>query len=247
MSVLLIGIDAVSRLNLLRYMPKTVHILNEIGTINMLGYNKVADNTFPNLVPILSGLFEEELTKTCWPKSNSYFDDCPWIWNNFSTQGYRTLFAEDAVWMGIFNYVKMGFLRPPTDYYLRPLVNHAEDELGTNKLMNAALCVGRKWTLQFFMDLVHKFAYTMGDRSYFGLFWGVSLTHDMLEMAQPADKVVADLLKKMFMDDLFKNTMLIMLSDHGMRWGSIRQTYQVNYDKNELEPEKLLENNWIKF
>lgn len=40
-SVLIIGADSVSRSNLLRQMPQTVRVLQEIGAIDMLGYNKV--------------------------------------------------------------------------------------------------------------------------------------------------------------------------------------------------------------
>nr|CAH7717380.1 unnamed protein product [Callosobruchus chinensis] len=55
LNVLVMGLDAVSRLNLHRQMPKTVEYLKQIGSVEMLGYNKVADNTFPNLMPVLAG------------------------------------------------------------------------------------------------------------------------------------------------------------------------------------------------
>ena len=47
-NVLVFGTDSVSRLNLHRSMPKTLNLLNEMGAIEYLGYNKVGDNTKPN-------------------------------------------------------------------------------------------------------------------------------------------------------------------------------------------------------
>lgn len=41
LSVLLLGADNVSRLNLLRKMPRTEALLRRLGGIIMLGYNKV--------------------------------------------------------------------------------------------------------------------------------------------------------------------------------------------------------------
>lgn len=45
-------------------------------------------------------------------------DDWPFVWHNFSRQGYVTLLSEEQP--GIFTYKATGFVRPPTDVYLRP-------------------------------------------------------------------------------------------------------------------------------
>jgi Protein of unknown function (DUF229). len=78
-SVLLFGLDSVSRLNLLRTMPKTVEHLRRSGWLQMSGYNKVGENTLPNLVAVLTGLSMEQLKKRCWPSYNTNFDTCPFI------------------------------------------------------------------------------------------------------------------------------------------------------------------------
>ena len=41
-SILVFGMDAVSRLNFHRQMPKTKKLLEELGAIEFLGYNKVS-------------------------------------------------------------------------------------------------------------------------------------------------------------------------------------------------------------
>jgi hypothetical protein len=66
-----------------------------MSAIEFLGYNNVADNTFLNIVPMTTGKFVHELP---WKSSavNVSFDRYDFIWNNFSKQGYRTLYSEDA-------------------------------------------------------------------------------------------------------------------------------------------------------
>jgi hypothetical protein len=172
LSVLVLGMDAVSRLNFHRQMPKTQSLLQSMDAIELIGYNKVGDNTFPNLVPVLSGLSEEELQQTCWPTQSSVFDKCKWIWKNFSAAGYRTALGEDAAWMGLFNYGKRGFKEQPTDYYVRPFIKQAEDDIGHKKELNAKLCIGSKMTTAVLLNYVSNFAITMASKDSFAFFWG---------------------------------------------------------------------------
>lgn len=89
-NVLVIGLDALSRLNFHRQMVSSASYLKyDMEAIEMMGYNKVGDNTFPNLIPMLTGLSVEQLKKKCWPSESEVFDKCPFIWNTFSKFGYR--------------------------------------------------------------------------------------------------------------------------------------------------------------
>lgn len=119
-NVLVIGIQAVSRLNFHRQMEETALVLKGIGGVEFFGYNNRANNTFSNLIPILTGLTEDELVKNCWPSRYSRFDSCPFVWKEFSNNGYTTTFAEDASHIGIFSFNKMGFEEQPTDYLWGP-------------------------------------------------------------------------------------------------------------------------------
>ena len=226
LSVLVLGMDAVSRLNFHRQMPKTKSLLQSMQAIELFGYNKVADNTFPNLVPVLSGLSEKELQQTCWPNKSSVFDKCKWIWKNFSAAGYRTALGEDAAWMGLFNYVKRGFEEQPTDYYVRPFIKSAEDDIGHEKKSNAKLCIGSKMSAAVLLDYVSNFAITMSSKDSFAFFWGTSLTHDFLNYPSLGDELHAKFLKHLQDTGSLNHTVFIFMSDHGIRWGGIRQTYQ---------------------
>lgn len=89
-NVMIIALDALSRLNFRRQMILSAQYLKkQLGAVEMLGYNKVGDNTFPNFVPAFSGLSVEELKKTCWSKENSFFDKCSFVWQEFQRNGFR--------------------------------------------------------------------------------------------------------------------------------------------------------------
>jgi hypothetical protein len=62
--------------------------------------------------------FKAELNEN-W---NIAFDDFPFIWNDFASRGFATLFSEDRPEMATFNYQGRlkGFLKQPVDHYLRP-------------------------------------------------------------------------------------------------------------------------------
>ncbi|XP_008207346.2 uncharacterized protein LOC100117011 [Nasonia vitripennis] len=226
LSVLVVGIDSVSRLNFHRSMPRSLELLRQLGAVEMLGYNKVADNTYPNLVPVLSGLSQEEFEQLCWTNHKKPFDRCPLIWKYFQAKGYRTIFGEDACAMTTFNYLKPGFRLQPTDYYLRPFCVAAETEIGNTHKLNADLCLGTRYNFDSLLHYTRKVAEEFAADPYFGFFWQASLTHDYIEYPQLGDDSYHDFFAYLDKNDLLRDTALIFMSDHGMRWGSFRQTYQ---------------------
>lgn len=133
LSVLVLGIDSVSRLNFYRAMPKTEKYLRETGWINLKGYNKIGDNTFPNLMAILTGQTPHQAYSRCKPTVAYKLDNCPFLWYNFRNAGYVTAYGEDETALNTFNYLKVGFVEPPTDYYLRPYMLASEKLLKVKK------------------------------------------------------------------------------------------------------------------
>lgn len=56
LGVAVIGIDSISRLNFMRQMVKSYHfITEELNGDVMYGFTKVGENTFPNVIPMLTG------------------------------------------------------------------------------------------------------------------------------------------------------------------------------------------------
>lgn len=226
LNVLIIGIDAVSRLNFHRQMPTTLEFLKNISAVELLGYNKVGDNTFPNLIPVLTGYSEEELSQQCW-KNEGHFDNCSFIWNDYKDKGFITSFGEDSAWMGIFNYVRKGFMKQPTDYMWGSFNRISEANIGNSHNMNVNECVGSREVYKVFLDYIEAFVKKMSMEKlpYFGFYWGASLSHDYLNKPNLGDNNYYKLLKNL-RENYLNNTVMIVMSDHGIRWGDIRQTYQ---------------------
>jgi hypothetical protein len=93
-NVMILGIDSISKINLYRSLKSTYATLQKLDAIEFFGFSKVADNTFPNLIPVLTGLSADELSEACAP--NSTFDNCHFIWKDF--KHHRSIFAEDVAW-----------------------------------------------------------------------------------------------------------------------------------------------------
>lgn len=228
LSVLVVGLDAVSRLNLHRQMPKTVTYLQQIQVEELLGYNKVADNTFPNLIPVLTGMSEAELRNSCWPSNKDHFDKCPFLWYDYKLKGYTTVYGEDSSWMGLFNYQRKGFQNQPTDYGYNFFSRITEKEIGNEHSMNVDMCEGARLVYKDLLNYIQKFVVTMDKNKmpYFGFFWGASLSHDYLNKPKMGDEDYRDFFKNLYEGGHLERTALIFMSDHGIRWGDIRQTYQ---------------------
>ena len=124
LSVIIFGIDSMSRLAAERAMPKTMNFIrNELNGYIFKGYNKVGENTFPNLVPLLTGKqsYSNELPKHDFMAE--FIDDVgyPFVYYNYSQEGYVTFIAEDWPEISAFNYLMRGFRNPPADHYMRPM------------------------------------------------------------------------------------------------------------------------------
>ena len=212
-----------SRLNYVRHLNETRKYVNdELGAVEIQAYNKVADNTFPNLVPLLSGKYVDELP---WndTKSKEPFDEYAFIWKNFSRHGFRTLLAEDAPNGAIFNYLKAGFFKTPVDYYLRPFSIAVERYKPIWN--NDHYCIGEKPETDVVLDYLKDFVREFKKDPHFAISFISRLTHDDINRASLADKSYLTFFKYLKKNGHLKNTFVFFLSDHGMRFGRIRRTY----------------------
>ncbi|CAG2184306.1 unnamed protein product, partial [Oppiella nova] len=103
-----------------RHFSLTKRLAEEHNFYPIYGYNKIGDNTFPNLMAILTGNFYNHYWNESM-RSTKYFDDLPFIWKEFAKQNFMTTFIEDLPQYSLFNFNKKGFIDKPTDYYLRPV------------------------------------------------------------------------------------------------------------------------------
>lgn len=225
-NVMILGVDSVSKLNFHRMFNTTSKtILEDLNAIELQGYNKVGDNTYPNLMPLLSGLTADELNGACLSSNASiYFDDCRFIWNDFRRKGFGTLFAEDSAVLSLFNYFKNGFEKQPVDYYFRTVVHQMEKDISFNKIGNYKLCLGNRRPVDVLFKYIKKFIKSMMDQPFFSFFWTSSLTHDFINYPTLIDDDLSELLIHIKNEKYLEKTVLFVLSDHGIRFGSFRQT-----------------------
>lgn len=226
-NVMILGIDSISKLNFHRMLNATAKtIIEDLDGIELHGYNKVDDNTYPNLIPVLTGLSAEELNGACLSSNASlHFDNCHYIWNDFKKKNYSTLFAEDSAALGLFNYFKNGFEKQPTDFYFRTMIHEMEKEIAHNKIGNYKLCLGHRMPIDIFLKgYMHKFIKSMINTPTFSFFWTSSMSHDYIHYPMMIDNDLRNLLKTMKSQHFLDKTILFILADHGIRFGSFRQT-----------------------
>ncbi|XP_072142356.1 uncharacterized protein [Dermacentor andersoni] len=189
-SVLLLGADSLSRNNMKRSHSKTVKYLEKrMRAVWLNGMNALGENTLENVVPLLTGQHIEEVRKECWNDFSQFWDNCSFLWTEFANAGYRTLYAEDNTAISTFNYLKPGFKKQPTDYYLRTLLLPFETKLGNYKLLNCYLCVGQSLVAEVVLNFTRDFAITFNDEPYFAFTWINSLTHDYASTRWGGDEI----------------------------------------------------------
>uniref|UniRef100_T1IU56 Sulfatase N-terminal domain-containing protein n=1 Tax=Strigamia maritima TaxID=126957 RepID=T1IU56_STRMM len=221
LSVTFVGIDSTSRHNMIRQMNKTYNFLRSNNNIiDLKGFIKLADNTFVNVVPLLTGLFVEE----CWNETmhNVPLDYLNIIWKDFSDKGYRTFYAEDCPDIAAFNYVKSGFAKQPTDYYMRPFYLAVSDS-DVNKA--EANCHNSRPEATVNLQYLLDFLTTFKTKPTFAYLFNSCLSHWSLNSIGQGDDLYLDFLQQYNKNLLHNNSILIVFSDHGIRFGDIRNTY----------------------
>ncbi|KAH8353218.1 hypothetical protein KR084_009684 [Drosophila pseudotakahashii] len=227
-SVIMYGIDTLSRINLRRTMPKVFEFLQGPGWYEMQGYNKVADNSFPNIMAILSGYSESTAKEqVCDTNKEGCLDEMPMIWKYFKNASYLTGYAEDESDSNHFSYLKPGFSKKPMDYYFRPMLRALETELDVYRLPEhdyMRYCLGRKMANRYIYDYGRQFTQRfVHERPIWGMFWSNHFSHDDPFLpSSMQEKVLGDLLDFHEDGDL-EEMIMIFFADHGTRFGHLTE------------------------
>ena len=226
-SVLIFMFDSLSRLQFHRWFPRTRRLLyDRMEAFELGGLNKNGDNTWPNMMQLLAGMDPQELERTCAPKPRTDpLDDCPFMWRDFKQAGYRTALAEDSPRMGMFNYLKIGFVRQPTDYYTRPTAVLSDKHIAYDRPLNTFLCEGGRPSYESTFKFAEHLATRLADRPYWGFIAQSSFSHDHFNMPYFLDAPYHRLLKTLLINGALENTVLVTMGDHGLRWGPERRTF----------------------
>lgn len=84
-------------------------------------------------------------------------------------------------------------------------------------------CLGIQPEVEYLFEFTSEFVKRFHDRPYFHLLWTNTFSHNELNMPTVMDARVKKFLQDM--DDYLNTTIVIFLSDHGMRFGKIRETF----------------------
>ena len=89
-SVMVIGVDSVSRMQVHRQLPSTDRVLKQqLNAIEMLGYHVSGENTYPNMATFLANMTADELESGCYREGKGMYDNCSLIWKYFENRGHR--------------------------------------------------------------------------------------------------------------------------------------------------------------
>ncbi|CAC5420467.1 unnamed protein product [Mytilus coruscus] len=218
LNVLLIMLESTSRINSVRYLRKTrKYLLETLDATELLGYNKVALNTRPNMAALLTGDFLENLS--CF-KNKEGVDQCPFIWKEFSKLGYTTHYGQDA-YSTFYSKDMSGFKYQPTDYYDQPF--HDANEQGKPQFLH--LCFNGKSSSEYVNERMFNLVSNLKDNPFFSLSMHIRMTHNSLTRAVTIDKLISKTLQGLHKNSILNNTFLALLGDHGIRSGKVRPTF----------------------
>ncbi|XP_077507433.1 uncharacterized protein LOC144118357 [Amblyomma americanum] len=225
LSVLFLVLDSVSYLNFERHLPDTAQfLLDKLGAFQLRGYNKVGDNSYPNQMAFIAGLQYSEATRGA---PDGFFDNVTSniIWSQYGERGYRTMFLEEAPAYGLFTYFSHGFRHSPADYYLRHFVMATEGSPYRTEDSLRVPCLGPTMPCEELLDYLARFTAVMAERPFFSCAIFIDITHNNLNSAGYADEPFRRLLETLHVSGVLNHTVLIFLSDHGLRFGDLRATH----------------------
>ncbi|XP_033725342.1 uncharacterized protein LOC117315303 [Pecten maximus] len=215
LDVVMIGLESTSRMNFIRHMNFTRNFLRKkMAAVELEGYNKLAQNTFPNIVPMLLGITVKEMSGWRW-----FYDHYPFIWKDFKKAGYITFMGQDEPGTAVFHHMSKGFRRSPVDYYLRPYIL----ELNSNY---SDFCSENRLVLQRIFDKMADFITTYSDVPKFTFTFISDPTHNNYNGLGILDLPLMRTLSTLNTRGLLNNTLLLIFGDHGVRFGPIRNSFQ---------------------
>ncbi|KAL4234217.1 hypothetical protein ACF0H5_005870 [Mactra antiquata] len=222
-NVLIFGFDSLSRQMFKRFLPKTHEYFTETlkGTL-FESYNIIGDGTVQALLPMLTGKQEMEIPEVRRGKKGAKHVDevVEFVWTKYERKGYITQWTEDLANVGTFNYRMLGFENQPVNHYMRPFYLAAAPLYSYFK----RYCLGSRTRHQVFLDWLKEGLENYKDGNFFTFGFFSEYTHDNNNPVRLADDDNVRFLRWLNDTGILENTFLVVMSDHGVRYGSIRQT-----------------------
>ncbi|KAI6199219.1 hypothetical protein M3Y96_00603200 [Aphelenchoides besseyi] len=234
-SVALLILDSNSRNQFVRHAPQTLKFMKEQGFQILHGYNKVADNSAVNLLPLLAGkTFDlkkhgiEHLIRPDMHLTPEMIKDDVWKHANMLTKlmkerGCATLWNDDIMVpkLGLLNYDQFkGFYKPVADYHYRPYYEYLYQKQDARKA-----CVNGHLITRRMLGIWERFSTKYARECHFAFTFLTALTHDNANAVELLDQAMYDALLRMKYKGVFDNTIMIIMGDHGQRMSEVQHTY----------------------
>ena len=229
-SVHLIVLDSVSYPQMIRSLSKTISILkSKYNSMFFPFLNKVGETSRHNGAAFLIGKMQRDP-----PNNTSFFtsapnDDTPddisqlFIGNIFRNHGYKTLFCEDYR----YPLFTSEFPSSPGDHVCNPMGKMFIHNFITDTSIYKANC---KESFRYQFDFWADFVKAYENKSKFSFIWNTHLNHEDINQLNRMDEYFFNLLTELHPD--LKDSYLIIMGDHGQRYGEFRTTHASHREHN---------------
>lgn len=143
------------------------------------------------------------------------------MWDDFADAGYRTMFLEEFDQCGLFVYPDLkGFQSPPVDYWPRAVTVLQSRSKYLSCLDGVPMAsLYQNYVFGLLKLLEHR-------QPLWAMSWLGKTTHDDARGGFVYDEPVLDFLSRMDSEGILNKTVVLFFADHGLRYGSFRETEQ---------------------
>lgn len=238
LSVFLLVVDSTSLSMFRRSLPLTFEFMTRVMGFNLMrSYNRAGLNSLPNMGIVLTGKRNRNETEDMRDElyngtsyNSATYDNWPLIWKNFSAKGYVTSYQEEMPQWGLFHYLTGGFLQKPTNHSYRPWgISIYNSKL---KEQSSRYCFGNYPQPYLFIDLFERLLTNYKGFKSFIMAFISDLSHDYQQDLEMSDDYLLAFFQRAFESELFNQTAIIVMGDHGAFWGPIRNTVVGRIEEN---------------
>ncbi|XP_050741649.1 uncharacterized protein LOC108034363 isoform X2 [Drosophila biarmipes] len=227
LSVLIVGLDSISQMHFSRSMARTANFLLSLPHVELKGFNRLGNDTFDSLMPLLSGLSGQQMKNLSADLSS--LDSCPFIWKFFQQAGYETALGEDNIDRSMF---AKGFEDKPTDFYLRPALLEMWHKTRIDGLFNTHCNEKNNYAKELREFLLKMIPHHKTHRFFTFLWWTQGIDH-LFNYGRKFDQPFLKMFKAMAQSGVLKKTLLLVVSNHGLKKGRFHDTVQGKVEENQ--------------